>query len=131
MRSYSAWKRRVLLRLAHTYSLRWSSRTFSLGVLAVSGMPSHLSPGKHDQSRAPSLRRVVLHAFSGTVDPSDSLLAPCTFSLRPYMLGLCPTRLPGRVSPVPYCSVSTCRRLGPRRVPTSVPARGCCLLPSP
>src|ERR1035441_2421838 len=29
IRSYSAWNRRVLLCLAHTYSLRWSCRTFS------------------------------------------------------------------------------------------------------
>src|SRR5450432_2793120 len=79
IRSYSAWNRRILLCLAHTYSLRWSCRTFSLGVLAVSSMPSHLPPHKHDQSRAPSLQRVVLHAFFGTIDPSDSLLAPRVF----------------------------------------------------
>jgi hypothetical protein len=42
-------------------------------------MPSHLPPGKHDQSKAPSLQRVVLHAFTGTVDLSDSLLAPFDF----------------------------------------------------
>src|SRR6516162_7441699 len=64
----------------HIYSLRWSSRTFSLGVLAIAGMPSHLPPPKHDQSRAPSLQRVVLHAFFGTTDPSDSLPAPLAFS---------------------------------------------------
>src|SRR5664279_4738502 len=63
IRSYSAWNRRVLLRLAHTYSLRWSCRTFSTGFLAVSGMPSHLPPDKHDQSKAPSLQRVMLRAF--------------------------------------------------------------------
>jgi hypothetical protein len=44
-------------------------------------MPSHLPPYRPDQSRVPSLRRVVLHAFSGTANPSDSLPAPCTFSL--------------------------------------------------
>src|SRR6476646_8032209 len=79
IRSYNAWNRRVLLCLAHTYSLRWSCRTFSMGVLAVSSMPSHLPPIKHDQSKAPSLQRVVLHAFFGTSDLSDSLLAPRAF----------------------------------------------------
>ena len=117
---YSAW---------HTYSLRWSSRTFSLGVLAISGMPSHLPPGKHDQSKAPSLQRVILHAFSGTTDLSDSLPAPHAFGLRPYTLGLCLTRLPGRVSPVPHYSFPTCRRLRPRGDPAFVPVQNavCCL----
>jgi hypothetical protein len=79
--SYNAWNRRVLLCLAHTYSLRWSCRTFSSGFLAVSSMPSHLPPHKHDQSKAPSLQRVVLHAFLGTSGLSDSLPAPRDFSL--------------------------------------------------
>src|ERR1700674_49089 len=81
IRSYNAWNRRVLLCLAHTHSLRWSSRTLSTsGVLSVSGMPLRLPPHKPDQSRAPSLQRVVLHAFLGTASPSDSLLAPRDFS---------------------------------------------------
>src|SRR5713226_1095257 len=42
-------------------------------------------------------------------------------AVRPYTPGLCPTRPPGRVSPVPHCSVPACRRLRPRRGPTSVP----------
>jgi hypothetical protein len=33
-----------------------------------------------DQSRAPSLQRVLLLAFAGTMDPSDFLPAPCAFS---------------------------------------------------
>src|SRR5678816_575070 len=82
IRSYSAWKRRVLLCLAHTHSLRWSSRTLSTtGLFSVSGMPSRLPLHKPDQSRAPSLQRVVLRAFIGTTNPSDSLLAPLDFSL--------------------------------------------------
>src|SRR5664279_5928886 len=90
IRSYHAWNRRVLLCLAHTYSLRWSCRTFSSGFLAVSSMPSHLPPSKHDQSKAPSLQRVVLHPFFGTSDLSDSLLAPRAF--RPP--ALCARSLP-------------------------------------
>ena len=86
-------------------------------------MPSHLPPHKHDQSKAPSLQRVVLHAFIGTMDPSDSLPAPQDFSHRPYTHGLCPTRLPGRVSPVPHCSFPTCHRLRPRGGPASVPVQ--------
>src|SRR5215472_6995661 len=131
IRSYNAWKRRVLLCLAHTYSLRWSSRTFSLGVLAISGMPSHLPPGKPDQSRAPSLQRVILHAFAGNTDPSDSLPAPPAFGLRPYTLGLYLTRLPDRVSPVPHCSFPACRRLRPRGESRIRSGPECCLLPSP
>src|ERR1019366_10048643 len=42
IRSYSAWNRRVLLVFAHTHSLRWSCRTFSMGLLTVSSMPTHL-----------------------------------------------------------------------------------------
>src|ERR1035437_3734730 len=67
IRSYNAWKRRVLLCLAHTYSLRWSSRTLStnIGLFSVSGMPSRLPLRPLDQSRVPSLQRVVLRAFPG------------------------------------------------------------------
>jgi hypothetical protein len=81
IRSYNAWKRRVLLCLAHTYSLRWSSRTLSsnIGLFSVSGMPSCLPLRPLDQSRVPSLQRVVLRAFPGTTDPSDSLPAPHDF----------------------------------------------------
>jgi hypothetical protein len=50
-------------------------------------------------------------------------------AFRPYTPGLCPTRPPGRVSPVPRCSVPTCRRLRPRRGPTFAPFWNavCCL----
>ena len=64
-----------------------------------------------------------------TSRPPSRLRALSAF--RPYMLGLRPTRLPGRVSPVPHCSVPTCCRLRPRGDPTSVPDQNCCLLPSP
>src|ERR1017187_3814410 len=57
-----------------------SCRAFTLRWLAVSGMPSRLPPRRHDQSKAPSLQRVLLHAFLGTTDPSDFLLAPRDFS---------------------------------------------------
>src|ERR1035437_1648146 len=67
IRSYNAWKRRVLLCLAHTYSSRWSSRTLStnIGLFPVSGMPSRLPLRPLDQSRVPFLQRVVLRAFPG------------------------------------------------------------------
>jgi hypothetical protein len=54
-----------------------------------------------------------------------------TSAVRPYTHGLCPTRLPGRVSPVPRCSFPTCHRSKPRGGPASHPVAGCCLLPSP
>ena len=54
-----------------------------------------------------------------------------TSAVRSYTHGLCPTRLPGRVSPVPRCSFPTCHRSKPRGGPASHPVAGCCLLPSP
>ena len=45
-----------------------------------------------------------------------------TSAIRPYMPGLCPTRLPGRASPVTRCSVPTCHRLRPRGGPAFLPA---------
>jgi hypothetical protein len=44
-----------------------------------------------------------------------------TSAVRPYTHGLCPTWLPGRASPVPPCSLPTCRRLRPRGGPAPVP----------
>src|SRR5947208_1964885 len=52
-------------------------------------------------------------------------------AIRPYTLGLCLTWLPGRISPVPHCSVPTCHRLRPRRGPTFVPVWIVVCLPSP
>ena len=40
----SAWKHRSSLRLAAMYSWRWSSRTFSGGLLGLATMPSRLPP---------------------------------------------------------------------------------------
>ena len=92
-------------------------------------MPSHLPPPKHDQSKAPSLRRVVLRAFPGTTSLSDSLPASRDFSPPALYARSLPDRLPGRVSPVPRCSVPTCHRLRPRGGPASVPVQDavCCL----
>jgi len=44
-------------------------------------------------------------------------------AFRPYTPGLCPTRLPGRVSPVPLCSVPMCHRLRPRGGPAFLPVQ--------
>jgi hypothetical protein len=68
--------------------------------------------------------------------PSQVLLASRTPSwrralsaFRPYTPGPCLTKLPGRVSPVPCCSVPMCRGPRPRRGPASVPVQNavCCL----
>lgn len=50
-------------------------------------------------------------------------------AIRPYTHGLCPTWLPGRVSPVPPCSFPTCHRLRPRGGPASASVQDavCCL----
>jgi hypothetical protein len=95
-------------------------------------MPSRLPPHKPDQSRAPSLRRVVLHAFVGTTSPSDSLPAPRDFS-RPALYA--------RPLPDTGCQVGSLlfRILLSQRAAASEPRRGpadplvfvCCLLPSP
>src|ERR1035441_3131331 len=92
-------------------------------------MPSHLLPDKHDQSKAPSLQRFILHAFVGTVSLSDSLPTPRTFGHPTLCARSLPDELPGRVSPVPRCSVPTCRRLRPRGGPASDPVLDavCCL----
>jgi len=117
-----------------------SSRTVELalelsysffGGLAIAGMPSHLPPGKHNQSRAPFLQRVILHAFAGTTDPSDSLPTPRTFGLRPYMLGLCPTRPPARSLLFPLFFLNVPPGLRPRGESSARSGPECCLLPSP
>jgi hypothetical protein len=43
---------------------------------------------RHDQSRVPSLQRFLLPAFLGTVNPSDSLLAPSNFGSALYAWSL-------------------------------------------
>ena len=130
IRSYNAWKRRVLLCLAHTHSRIWSCRTLSTGLLAVTGMPSHLPP------HPGAIKAGSLSSSAFCCTPSSALWTPRTPSrlraisaVRPYTHGLCPTWLPGRVSPVPHCSFPTCHRLRPRRGPTSVPVQDavCCL----
>ena len=64
------------------------------GLFSVSGMPSRIPPHKLDQSRSPSLRWVVLHAFIGTTEPLE--LPPGS---RPSgFIRLYPTWLQGRVS---------------------------------
>ena len=80
-------------------------------------MPSRLPPHKPDQSRAPSLRRVVMHAFAGTTSPSDSLPAPRVFS-HP---ALCARSLPDT-----GCQVGSLlfRILLPKRAAASQPRRG-------
>src|SRR5664280_281686 len=106
-----------------------------MGLLAVSSMSSHLPPDQHDQSKAPSFQRVVLHAFSGITNSSDSLLAPCAFS-RP---ALYPRSLPDLAAREGLsCSVLFCPNVPPGPEGTPTPGRSsirsgprCCLLPSP
>ena len=68
--------------------------------------------------------------------PSSVLRAPrtpswlrSTSAFRLYTSGLCLTRLPGRVSPVPHSSLETYHRPLPRKGPTVVPVQTavCCL----
>ena len=59
---------------------------------------------------------------------TPSWLRP-TSAIRLYTSGLCPTRLPGRTSPVPRSSLETCHRPIPRKGPAVVPVQTavCCL----
>jgi hypothetical protein len=90
----------------HTYLLTSSIKARPLPSSALSCTPSLVLWA----SRTPSWLRAIS-------------------AVRPYTPGLCLTRLPGRVSPVPRCSVPTCHRLRPRGGPASVPVRDavCCL----
>ena len=97
----------------------------------VSGMPSRLPPRRRDQSRVPSLRRVVLRAFTGSTDPSDSLPAPRDFS-RPALYA---RSLPDSAAREGLsCSALLCPNVPPPETPQRSNIRsglGCCLLPSP
>ena len=74
-----------------------SCRAFTEELLAVSGMPSRLPRRRPDQSRVPSLQHVVMRAFIGTMNPSDSLLAPRDFSRPALYARSLPDKAPGRV----------------------------------
>jgi len=95
-------------------------------------MPSHLPPCRPDQSRVPSLRRVVLHAFFGTTNPSDFLPAPFTFNLP----ALCARSLPDAAAGEDLsCSAIFFGNVPPPTTPerSSTPSglAEYCLLPSP
>ena len=95
-------------------------------------MPSHLPPYRPDQSRVPSLRRVVLHAFFGTTNPSDFLPAPCVFPLPALYARYLPDMAAGEDL---SCSTMLFGNVPPPRTPerSSSPSglAECCLLPSP
>ena len=95
-------------------------------------MPSHLPPHRPDQSRVPSLQRVVLHAFIGTTNPSDSLPAPCAFRLPALYTRSLPDSAAGEGL---SCSAFFFGNVPPPRTPerSSTPSglAECGLLPSP
>src|SRR5580658_8932887 len=108
----------LYLRLPGDWSLPTCPRTFLLAQL--------------DQSRVPSLQRVVLRAFSGTTNPSDSLLALRGFSRPALSAQSWPdSRRPSRVSPVPHLALKTCRRPYPGEIQSTTPVPVDCLWPSP
>ncbi len=95
-------------------------------------MPSHLPPDRPDQSRIPSLQRVVLHAFAGTTNPSDSLPAPRIFDLPALYARSLPDLAAGEGL---SCSAMLLGNVPPPSTPerSSTPSglTECCLLPSP
>src|SRR5512138_888137 len=130
IRSYSAWKRRVLLRLAAAYSRRWSSRTLSVGVLGLTAMPSRLptTPTRPKQGPFPPPGCPGLHRYYGPLGlPSGS----ARLRLPPYTRGLRPTLAAGEGL---SCSAPILRGVPPpipRGAPASVPEQGRCASPSP
>ena len=126
-----AWKRRSWLHLAAMYSRRWSSRTFSMGLLGLATMPSRLPPytGTTKAGSLPS---------SGLLDRRRRYyeplgLPPSTIPFRHRLIGTAFARRgpPGRVSPVPYQAVLTCPPPYPVGVLHPSGSHGCSLLPSP
>jgi hypothetical protein len=104
---------------------------FNEGLLGLAAMPSHLPPGQLDQSRVPSLQRVMLHAFPGTMDPSDSLPAPHDFS-HPALYARSLPDVGCQVGPLLF-RLSLCKRAAARTPERSSTGSGllCCLWPSP
>ena len=82
---------------------------------------TYLFPARSKQGPFPPA--CFLHAFPGTTNPSDSLPAPPISAFRPYMPGLCPTRLPGRASPVPLALSQRAAACDPGEVQHSLRSR--------
>ena len=122
---------------AASYSA-WHTHIAGVGVLAL-----YLLPGCFPFPACPraylytsSIKAGSLPSGALSCAPSPVLRTPRTpFRLRTisafrlYTHGLCPTRLPARVSPVPLPSFETCHRPLPRRGPATVPVQVavCCL----
>ena len=70
----------VRIRFAHTDSRTAELSRFYRGVVGCFRHSLTLTFRRRDQSRVPSLQRVVLRVFPGTTDPSDSLPTPRDFS---------------------------------------------------
>ena len=130
IRSYKAWNRLVLLRLAHTYSLRWSSRTLVFRVvgscdhaLALTSISSVIEAGPLPSSVFPRLPRY----YKPLGHPPDSR-AISAFNLIRSVFAR--RRLPGRASPVPTPPLKTCRRPYPGEIQHTLriyPRAVCCL----
>jgi len=109
--------------LAHTDSrTKESSRFFSRGCWPFPACPHAYLLA--DVTKAGSLPSGALSCAPSLVvwTPRTPSWLRATSAIRPYMPGLCPTRLPGRASPVTRCSVPTCHRLRPRGGPAFLPA---------
>ena len=116
----------------------WHTPIACVGVLAL-----YLLPGCFPFPACPraylypsSIKAGSLPSSALSCTPSLVLRTPrtpsqlrSTSTFRPYTHGLCLTRLPGRVSPVPHSSLETCRRPRPRKGPAVVPVQTavCCL----
>jgi hypothetical protein len=116
----------------------WHTHIACVGVLAL-----YLLPGCFPFPACPRAYLYTSPIKAGSLPssalscaPSQVLRTPRTPSrlrsisaVRPYTSGLCPTRLPGRVSPVPRSSLETCHRPIPRKGPAAAPVRAavCCL----
>jgi hypothetical protein len=102
------------------YRAAWHTTGAGVAVLALcfpGWWPSRACPRayplhRHDQSRVPSLQRLIT-AFSGTTNPSDSRSTPRAFGFRLIRPVFARRGLPRRASRVPHFSFETCRRQYP------------------
>ena len=119
IRSYSAWKRRVRLAWPHEQPALEFSHFFNGVVGRLRPCPRAYLLTRHDQSRVPSLQRVVARRLR-YYEPLG--LPPGTIPFRHRLIGTAFARRgpPGRVSPVPYLHCSACRPPVPRGRPASL-----------
>jgi hypothetical protein len=106
------------IRLTSRYMLSSQGKGFLFfGLLELFNVVSRVSPDIHsllcplipvNEVRVLSSARFCCPRITGTMTPSNSLLAACHFTLRVYRFALYGIAVRGRVSPVTDTTVTTC-----------------------